>query len=159
MHERARDDELLAHAMAVALDQLVAPFLEIEQREQLACAMLDLRSALVIQPGDEAQKLCPGELLVDEWSIRNEAELRFRRGWIGHDVDAGDLDASSRRPKNASNHAQRRRFAGAVRSEEAEQLTARHRQIDAVDGRERAVTLAERGELDHEERLVLGVGC
>src|SRR3954469_5148948 len=30
MHERARDDELLTHAMAVALHQLVAPLLEIE---------------------------------------------------------------------------------------------------------------------------------
>ena len=36
VHERARDDELLPHAVAVALDQLVAPLLEIEQREQLA---------------------------------------------------------------------------------------------------------------------------
>src|SRR5207248_4216042 len=36
MHERARDDELLPHAMAVALDQLVAPFLEVEQRKELS---------------------------------------------------------------------------------------------------------------------------
>jgi len=33
VHERAGDDELLAHAVAVALDHLVSPRLEVEQRE------------------------------------------------------------------------------------------------------------------------------
>ena len=57
VHERARDDELLPHAVAVALDQLVAPFLEIEQRQQLARAVLDLVALLPVQAGDEAQEL------------------------------------------------------------------------------------------------------
>src|SRR4029079_5861037 len=33
VYERAGDDQLLAHTVAVALDELVAPFLEVEQRQ------------------------------------------------------------------------------------------------------------------------------
>src|ERR1044072_4611228 len=75
MHEGARDDQLLPHAVAVALDQLVAPLLEIEQGEQLARAMLDMIAFLVVQTSDESQELTARELLVDEWAIGNETEL------------------------------------------------------------------------------------
>ena len=64
--------------MAVALDELVAPFLEIEQRQQLAAAVLDVLSVLTVQPGDETQKLDAGELLVDERPVGDEAELPLR---------------------------------------------------------------------------------
>ena len=124
MHERARDDQLLAHAVAVALDQLVAPLLEIEQREQLARAVLDLRPVLVVQPGDEAQELGARQLLVDERAVGNEAELALRGDRIGDDIDAADVHGAARRPQDAGDHAQRRRLAGAVGPEEAEQLAA-----------------------------------
>ena len=91
MHERARDDQLLPHAVAVALDQLVAPLLEIEQREQLARAMLDLRALLVVQSGDEAEELGAGQLLVDERAVGDESELALRGDRIGDDVDAADV--------------------------------------------------------------------
>src|SRR5215212_51224 len=38
VNERARDDELLPHSVAVALDQLVAPFIEIEECQQFTTA-------------------------------------------------------------------------------------------------------------------------
>ena len=74
-----RDDQLLPHAVRVALDQLVAPLLEVEERHQLARAVLDLGTLLAVQPRDEAQELRAGELLVDERPVGNEAELRLRR--------------------------------------------------------------------------------
>src|SRR5204863_9323316 len=55
MHERAGDDQLLPHAMAVALDELVPPLLEIEQREQLARTMFHLLTMLLVQAGHEPQ--------------------------------------------------------------------------------------------------------
>src|SRR5678816_377581 len=66
VHERAGDDELLPHAVAVALDQVVAPLLEIEQGQELARAPVDDRALLVVQPGHEAQELRPGQLLIYE---------------------------------------------------------------------------------------------
>ena len=78
VHERARDDQLLPHAVAVALDELVAPILEIEQRQQLARAMLDLRPVLIVQAGDESQELRAGQLLIDEGAVGDESEPLLR---------------------------------------------------------------------------------
>ena len=149
MHERARDDELLTHAVAVALHELVAPLLEIEEREQLAGTMLHLEPALIVQAGDKPKELRARELLVDEGPIGDEAELRFRRARVNDDVDARDLDAPRGRPQYAGDHPEGCRLPGAVRPEEAEELTARHGEIDAVDGSEGTVTLGERCKADH----------
>ena len=135
--------------MAVALDQLVAPLLEIEQRKELPYPVLDLCPALIVQAGNEAQEFCARELLVDKRPIGNEAELRFRRARIGNDVDACDLDPSAGRAQDSGDHAKRRRLPRAVRPEEAEQFTARDGQIDAVDSGEGAVTLRESYKADH----------
>src|SRR6266568_1056858 len=75
MNERARDYELLPHPVAVALDQLVCPLLEIEQRHQLASPVLELVTVLPVKPADEAQEFSTGELLVNKWAVGNEAEL------------------------------------------------------------------------------------
>src|SRR5258708_235291 len=48
VHEGARDDELLPHPVAVALNQLVAPILEVEQSHQFPGAMLDLVALLLV---------------------------------------------------------------------------------------------------------------
>src|SRR4051794_23539604 len=126
MHKGARDDELLAHAMAVALDELVTPFLEVKQREQLSPTVLDLLSLLVVKSGDEAKKLRAGQLLIYERAVGDEPELALRRNRLRNDVDATDFDGAAARTQNPRNHAQRRRLSGAVGAEKAEQLTARH---------------------------------
>ena len=59
VHERARDDELLPHAVAVALDELVALVLEIEQRQQLARAVLDLRPSWSYNPATKRRNSAP----------------------------------------------------------------------------------------------------
>src|SRR5215216_2472704 len=47
MYERTRDDQLLAHAVAVALHELVPPVFEIEEGEELARPVLDLLAILL----------------------------------------------------------------------------------------------------------------
>src|ERR1051326_40933 len=149
VHERARDDQVLTYPVAVALDQLVAPLLEIKECQQLPRAVLDGRPALIVQPRDEAKKFRARELFIDEGSIGNESELRLGRAWIRDDIDAPDLDMTARRTKDARNHAERRRFSGAVRPEEAEQLAPWHREIDLIDGGKTAVPFRERREANH----------
>src|SRR6266550_2200739 len=63
--ECTRDDQLLPHPVAVALDELVTPLLEIEQRHQLAPTMLDVVTILTVEASDKAQELGAGEFLVD----------------------------------------------------------------------------------------------
>jgi hypothetical protein len=48
MNESAGYDELLSHPVAVALHQLVAPILEIEQRQQFSAAPVDVFSVLTV---------------------------------------------------------------------------------------------------------------
>ena len=75
MDERARDYELLPHPVAVALDQLVSPLLEIEQRHQLSSPVLELVTVLPVKPADEAQEFSAGKLLVNEGTVRNKPKL------------------------------------------------------------------------------------
>ena len=149
MHERTRDDQLLAHAVAVALHQLVAPILEIEQRQQLPRAMLHLGAFLIVQAGHEAQELRAGQLLIDEWAVGNESEPLLRTDRIGEKIHAGDGDLSVRRTQDAGDHAQRRGLAGTIGSEKAEQLAAGHFEVDRVHRGEAAVALGEPAKADH----------
>src|SRR5688572_1900471 len=149
VEKRARDDELLPHAVAVALHQLILPFEQVEEGEELTQSPLHRLAALVVQAGDESEKFRAGELLINERSVRDEAELRFGRDRIHRDVDAGDTDRPRGRLENPGDHPERRRLARAVRPEEAEQLSLRHSQVDRVYGGEPAVALGQRRELDH----------
>src|SRR5690348_15493794 len=112
--------------------------------------MLHLGAALVIEAGDEAQELQTGELLVNKRPIGDEAELRLGCLGVRDDVDTGDLDMTGRGPQDSRDHPERGGLPSAVRPEKAEQLPARHGEIDPVHGGERAVAFREPGEADHE---------
>src|SRR5450432_359555 len=149
VQKRARDDQLLPHPVAVALHELVAPFEQIEQRQQLRHAALDQRPILPVQPGDEAQELRARELLVDERTIWDVAEHRLRRDRILRDIDAVDVHCSRRRLQNPRDHPQRRRLSRTVGSEESKELPMRHVEIDRIHGGEGAVFLGQPFQLDH----------
>src|SRR4051812_34359568 len=104
MYERAGDDQLLPHAVAIALHELVRPIIEIEQRHELAAAVVDLVAVLPVQPGNESKKLRARQLLVDERTVRNKSELRFRGERILGKIDAGEVDGPGSRLENAGNH-------------------------------------------------------
>ena len=141
--ERAGDDELLPHAVAVALDQLVGPLLEIEQRHQLAPAVLDLVAVLAVQSSDEAQEFRAGELLVDERPVGNESEFRFCGERILGEIDSREVNGARGRLEDSRDHAKRRRLARAVGAQESEQLTVGHGEINGINGCERAVFLGQ----------------
>src|SRR5688500_50726 len=149
VNERAGDDELLAHAVTVALDELVPPFVEIEERQQLATAMLDLLSVLAVESGDETKKLRAGELLVDERPVGNEAQNRFCFHGLPGDVDSSNANSTAARSKNSGDHPESRRLAGAVGAKKAEQLACGNVEVDCVDGSERAVPLCQCFEFYH----------
>src|ERR1019366_7121509 len=106
--------------MRVALDELVAPLLEIEERHEFARPVLHLGTLLAVQPRNEAQELRAGELFVYERAIGNEPELRLRRDRVLGDVDPSDPDCAASRLQNSGDHAQRGRLPGAVRPDDPE---------------------------------------
>ena len=94
MHERARDDQLLAHAVAVALDQLVLHSARSKSASSSRHPLLDGVAILVVEAGDESQELRAGELLVDEGAVGDEAELRLGRDRLDGEVDPRDVNRS-----------------------------------------------------------------
>jgi hypothetical protein len=148
VHQRAGDDELLPHAVAVGLGQLILPAGELEQLQQLVDTPLDRGSLLAIQGGREAEKLTTGQLVVDEGPIRNEAEASLGLERPAQDVDSADLNRSAGRPENAGDHAKGGRLPRAVRAQEAEQLAGRNDQVDVVDGGELSVAFGQLNQPD-----------
>jgi len=149
VNQRARDDELLAHAVAVRLDQLVFPARQLEDFEELRDTPLDDVPLLPVQACDEPQELRAGELVVDERPVRDEAEPHLGGERIPVDVVAAEQDAALRRPQNSGDHAQRRRLARAIGTETAVEHAARDMEADVVDRDEAAVKLGEILQTDH----------
>src|SRR5438105_5770190 len=79
MDQRARDDQLLAHPVAVRLDQLVLPARQLEHLEQLGDPPVHGVTFLAVQGRHEPQELGPRELVVHERPVRDEAEPLFGR--------------------------------------------------------------------------------
>ena len=77
VHQRARDDQLLAHAVAVGLGELALPGRQLEQLEQLVDAALDRRALVAVERRGEAEELPAGELVVDERPVGDVAEPRL----------------------------------------------------------------------------------
>jgi len=105
--------------------------------------MLDLVTVLPVQTSDEAEKFRAGELLIDEWPVGDEPQLRFRRQWVGAQVDAREMDGPGRWLENPGDHAKRCRLSRAIGTEKSEQLAIRDTQINGVNGREGAVFLGQ----------------
>src|SRR6266542_659278 len=149
VNERAGDDQLLPHSVAVALDQLVAPFVEIEQRQQLPASAIDVPSVLVEEPAYESEEFCAGELFIDERAVRDVAEYPLGGDRIACYVHASDSDGAGGRKENTGNHPQGRCLSGAIWPDESEQLPFRDFQVKGVDGREGPVTLCKGFEFYH----------
>src|SRR5437762_39800 len=149
VNEGARDDQLLPHAMAVSLDQLVLPARQLEHLEELGDAALDDVAFLSIQSRHETQELGAGEFVVHERSIRNKSEPHLGGERVDVHVVAAEEHAALRRPQNAGDHPQRGRLARAVGAEASVQHTAGDVEADVVDGDEAAVELGQILQTDH----------
>ena len=149
MHEGRGQGEPLSHAVRERLRELARRPAEAELLEQQPGALSRLRPAHAVQAGDEAQELEHGELVVEEGMIRQIA--RHRLGGLGRpaDVVPAEDGRPRRRLEEAHHHADRRRLAGAVAPEEAEDAARLDLEAQVVDGHERTVRLPQPLEPDH----------
>src|SRR5262249_28999984 len=75
--------------------------------------------------------------------LRDDADLALDIGWVPGHIEARDERAAAGRDDCRRQHPDRRRLAGAVRAQNAEELAAPHLEVEPVDGDERAVDLAQ----------------
>src|SRR5438105_11132031 len=134
MEKRSAHHEPLLHAVREAFDQLVLPAPQLEQIEHLVDAIHDAVAVETVESRVKLEELSRGELLVDERAIRDEAERGFRELGLLRDVMAVDLNASRRRLEQPRNHPERRRLAGAVRTQLAVDPAPQAVERGALDG-------------------------
>ncbi len=149
MDQRARDDQLLAHPVAVGFHQLVLPVRQLEHVQQLGDSTLDRVAFLAVQRRHEAQELGPGELVVDERPVWNEAEARLGRDRVHLHVVAAQEHPAVGGAQDTGDHPERRSLARAVRAEASVQHTLRDVERDVVDGDEAAVVFGQVLQSDH----------
>ena len=135
VEEAGGEAQLLAHAVAVALDQLVAD-LEDARRSSSSSSHRASRpfSGHPVEPGDEAHQLAAGQPVVEERGVGDVAEEPLGGERLVLDVVAADQRPAGGRPLETGEHLDRRRLAGAVGAEEAEELALGDRELEVADG-------------------------
>ena len=106
-----------------------------------------------IDGGVEAQVLLGAEMLVERGLLEDEADAPANLGALPHDVESRHPGAAGRGPQQRAKHLDRRRLAGTVGPEEAEQLPRRHAQVDAAHGFDGAIGLRQPARVDRERPL------
>ena len=152
MQHRARQRQLLAHAMRVRLDQLVGFIGQLEQAQQrLGPLPSDLRRDLV-QPAHEGEELAPGQLRVQVRRLGQIADTALDLARLLDHVEAGDKGRPTRRSHQPGQHADGRGLPRAVRSEETEHLTRLDLERHAADRDELAEAFRQPACLDNRRR-------
>ena len=149
VHQRAGDDQLLPHPVAVRFGELVLPAAQLEQLEQLVDPALDDRSFLSIQRRREAEELRTGQLVVDEGPVGNVPQPSLGHQRMALNVFARDVHGAGASAQDSRDHPHRGGLAGAIGAQEAEQGSRRNVERQAVHGGERSVPLDETGDSDH----------
>ena len=96
-----------------------------------------------IERGEEPDGFEDPHLVVEVGSLEHDADPGAQRGPVGPRVEAEDLDRPLVRAPIAFDDLDRRRLAGAVRSEHGQDLAACHGQVEPIDDRPAVVALDE----------------
>ena len=123
---------------------------EIHQLEQIAGAIAADRRVEAVDLGDERQRLRRRQAIEQREILRHDADAALDRHRIGERIDPEDAHRARGRPQQPGQALDRRRLAGAVRTEKAVEAAGRHGEIDAVDGAQRTEVAREPVRLDRE---------
>ncbi len=133
MHERTGEDQPALHAAGERPRPLLALVGQRERVEQLlgALAAILLRHPEV--PAVEVERLLQREEVVEVRLLGREADQRPGLAVVVDRVVAEDLDLPRGGGREAGGAVDQRRLAGAVRAEQAEELTLRDVERDALE--------------------------
>jgi hypothetical protein len=110
------------------------------------------RPAARVEGAEERDQLADGQLRVQGCRLQLDADSLLERARVAHDVDAQHLGAARIGRAQALEDLDRRRLAGAVGAEQAEDLAAVDAEGDAVYGVQLSVGLAQL--VDGDDRAV-----
>ena len=148
--ERAGDLEPPALAAAVRADGTIDELREAEYGGELVDARLRLAPVDFPEARVDVEVAPTGQRAVDDGLLEDDAAQAPSRERMLRDVEAGEPGRAARRRDCRRQHPDRRRFAGAVRAQQAEDLAGRDVEVDAFDRLDAArVELAEIVHFDH----------
>ena len=151
VQQRSGDHDLAPHAFRVSAEQLVRQRLEaeVEERNELPDALAGRLRRNGVERGDHLQIFQAGERLEHRAGFRHEADDALHLQRVATQVQPTDRRRPFRGLDHPCQHLQRGGFAGAVRPEEADDLSARDLKRQRVNGRLRTKTFGELVERNH----------
>ena len=143
VQQREREVEAALHAAGVRRGLAVGGVDEADALEQLVAARRALGARDALQAALQAHVLAAGEHRVQRDVLQRDADRGAHLRALLRDVVARDGGACRRRRQQRREDLDRRRLARAVGPEEAVDLAGRDVQVDAVDGADAALELAD----------------
>ncbi len=131
--------------MRIALDQVVAPLLQVEEVQIfLGPCLLPVAVGVVrVEAGDKAQVFSAGQFFVEIGPVRDIAGQLPADPGLGHQRMTADRRAAAGGQQQAGDDLDGGGFAGTVGPEKTENLPGAHPQVDAVDGRQAVELFAQ----------------
>ena len=112
------------------------------------------RPGLRVEAAEQVDQLDDGQVGIQRGGLELDADALLELDRVAPRVDAEHGDLAAVGLVEALEDLDRRRLAGAVGPEQAEDLAAADLEVDAVDGLDLAVALAQAGDADDGWRLV-----
>ena len=138
-----RQAQPLLHPAREGLDVVVAAVGEVDQLQEVADRPPSLRRRQPVAAPEEVQVLPDLHVVVDPEHVRHEPEDASDLVGVPRDRPAGDLGDTGRGLQERGEDPERRRLAGAVRPDEAEDLAGLDVEVHAGDGDGGRVSLDE----------------
>ena len=118
-------------------DRTVGVLGEVERLEQLLGPGPGVAAGQAVGAGLADELVAPAVLVSGGVALTDVPDRAPDRGPVADDVEAGDLRRPRSRADQRGQHPERRRLAGAVRTEERDQLAGRDLQVEAANGLDR----------------------
>jgi len=147
MQERTCDRHALHHPAGKRAHQVAAAAIEAHPLQHCLDALFGLLHA--VQPGEKAQVLLGCQAIIEEWSVRNHAQVAPDAISMSRQVQTADADRATTGPAQAGKDADKRRLARAVRPEDHKGFAGHDAQTDSAQRMLGAEGFDEVSDLDH----------
>jgi hypothetical protein len=131
----------------VPSDPVIRALAQLDEVEHLVDALSPVAAVVV---GEHPEVPSRGQIRVEPRPFDEAGDVVERAGAVDDGIPAEQPRRAFRRANQAEEHPQRRRLAGAVRAEIAEDVAARDGQVHVVDGGQVAVTLDQVSRFDRQ---------
>src|ERR1700694_397341 len=137
------------HASAERFNFVAGAIRESDQIQDVVDCPLCLRTGERVKRGKKSQIVAGGKLVIERHVLRDESDFQLDRVGVTLNLLAFDEDFTGIRAQQSGNDGDGGRFAGAVRSQQADGLSAIGAKTDAGDGNHLSVILRKLFHFEH----------